>query len=176
MNSSYRPRSAIYRAGQPLSRESQFIPAADAFQIAEGHTVGHANASAAWSETLTCADAPCTGTGRSRVWPSTWRTMASGVMATFGGGPRDRVDGRFAELRGARRQASAHYAGITRYAGPACTSPHIGAPLASQATGGPSRRRLHWNGSAAAERRVAVRRWPVPGGRELGAVQELDAM
>ena len=24
----------------------------------------------AWSETLACADAPCTGTGRSLVWPA----------------------------------------------------------------------------------------------------------
>ena len=34
------------RAGQPLSRERYFIPGADAFQTAEGNTVGRANASA----------------------------------------------------------------------------------------------------------------------------------
>jgi hypothetical protein len=52
--------------GQPLSRETSHIPGADAFQIAQGNTDGRVNASArtpAWSETLACADAPCTGTG-----------------------------------------------------------------------------------------------------------------
>jgi hypothetical protein len=37
--------SAGERIGQPLSRERSLIPGADAFQIAEGNTDGHASAS-----------------------------------------------------------------------------------------------------------------------------------
>ena len=37
--------SAGERAGQPLSRESDISQGADAVTYAEGHTVGHANAS-----------------------------------------------------------------------------------------------------------------------------------
>lgn len=62
--------------GQPLSRERTDVPDADTVLIVEGNTKRRASASAcfdpAWSETLACADAPCTGTGRSHGWPS-WR-------------------------------------------------------------------------------------------------------
>jgi hypothetical protein len=58
--------------GQPLSRESR-VPSADMIVIADGNTDGRVSASARtarrWSETLACADAPCAGTGRSRVQP-----------------------------------------------------------------------------------------------------------
>ncbi len=65
--------SAGERTGQPLSRERNLIPGADAVVRAEGNTDGcdrrkRPNAPA-WSKTLACADAPCTGTGRSHVWP-----------------------------------------------------------------------------------------------------------
>lgn len=66
--------SAGERAGQPLSRESYSAPGADAVLNAEGDTVGRARASVsadpAWSKTLACMDAPCTGTGRSAVHPA----------------------------------------------------------------------------------------------------------
>ena len=57
--------------GQPLSRESHFISGADAVNVG-GRQHGRARHrerpdGPAWSETLACADAPCTGTGRSRV-------------------------------------------------------------------------------------------------------------
>jgi hypothetical protein len=68
--------------GQPLSRDRNIL-GADAVEIAEGNMVEHANASArgnpAWSETLACADAPCTGTGRSRVWPAAMRVTGAGT-------------------------------------------------------------------------------------------------
>ena len=54
--------------GQPLSRESEIEPGADAVLIAEGETDGRVTASdssgPARSETQACADAPCAGTGR----------------------------------------------------------------------------------------------------------------
>ncbi len=53
-------------------RNSLFL-GADAVIRAEGNTEGRAIASArtgpAWSETLACTYAPCTGTGRSPAWP-----------------------------------------------------------------------------------------------------------
>jgi hypothetical protein len=65
--------SAGERIGQPLSRESYFIPSADAVDSAEGNTDVGAFASpksgSAWSQTLACAEAPCAGTGRSCVRP-----------------------------------------------------------------------------------------------------------
>jgi hypothetical protein len=65
--------SAGERTGQPLSRESWIFPGADAVRRVEGNTDGRVSASArrdlAWSKTLACADAPCTGTGRSHVRP-----------------------------------------------------------------------------------------------------------
>ena len=61
------------RIGQPLSRERNLIPGADAVIRTEGNTDGHDRRERpdgpAWSKTLACADAPCTGTGRSHVWP-----------------------------------------------------------------------------------------------------------
>ena len=57
------------RIGQPLSRVRLLIPDADAVHSTEGNTGGRVIASArfdpARSETLACAEAPCTGTGRS---------------------------------------------------------------------------------------------------------------
>lgn len=57
------------RIGQPLSHERILIPDADAVNLAEGNTDGRAICEfpldPAWSETLACAEAPCTGTGRS---------------------------------------------------------------------------------------------------------------
>jgi hypothetical protein len=56
-------------AGQLLSREKAVIPGADAVRYAEGHEGAHYRKlpdDLAWSETLACADTPCTGTGRSR--------------------------------------------------------------------------------------------------------------
>ena len=56
-------------AGQPLSCESDFLRGADAVSLVEGTMSGCAIASIrldpAWSKTLACTDAPCTGTGRS---------------------------------------------------------------------------------------------------------------
>ena len=66
--------SAGERTGQPLSRETREIPGADAFQIAEGGTRAReceCPDGPAWSETLACADALCSGTGRSRGRPMT---------------------------------------------------------------------------------------------------------
>jgi hypothetical protein len=61
--------SAGERAGQPLSRESSLFWGADTVRVVEGNTDGGANASVrsdlTWSKTLACAEAPCTGTGRS---------------------------------------------------------------------------------------------------------------
>jgi len=60
------------RTGQPLSRE-RLIPDADTVTYVEGNMQRRASASVvcdpAWSETLACAEASCTGTGRSWGWP-----------------------------------------------------------------------------------------------------------
>jgi hypothetical protein len=76
------------RIGQPLSREKSFDPGADALDNAEGNMGGalsRAPSGPAWSQTLACADALCTGTGRSRVWPADghrWSTSGRrGVVA-----------------------------------------------------------------------------------------------
>jgi hypothetical protein len=55
--------------GQPLSHESISFPGADAVVKAEGNMAERAFVSdaPAWSQTLACVHAPCTGTGRSRV-------------------------------------------------------------------------------------------------------------
>jgi hypothetical protein len=65
--------SAGERTGQPLSRVRNRVPGADAFQIAEGNTDGRVIASA-WTarrgrRPWHVRDAPCMGTGRSRVRP-----------------------------------------------------------------------------------------------------------
>ena len=65
--------SAGERAGQVLSPENYYFRNADAIPNVEGNTdrraIRERLAGPAWSKTLACADAPCTGTGRSRVWP-----------------------------------------------------------------------------------------------------------
>jgi len=61
------------RTGQPLSRE-RLIPDADTVTYVEGDTQRCAIASAAcdpaWSKTLACVEALCSGTGRSWGWPA----------------------------------------------------------------------------------------------------------
>ena len=64
--------SAGERTGQPLNRERPIIPGADTVPNVEGHTHGRAIISErlddpAWSQTLACAEASCTGTGRSHI-------------------------------------------------------------------------------------------------------------
>ena len=62
------------RIGQPLSRERNLIPGADAVVQTEGNTHGRDRrerlGGPAWSKTLACVDALCAGTGRSHVRPS----------------------------------------------------------------------------------------------------------
>ena len=61
------------RAGQPLSRESPIsrVPTALMFRKAiRLSALCECSADPAWSETLACTDAPCTGTGRSLDRPS----------------------------------------------------------------------------------------------------------
>jgi hypothetical protein len=61
------------RAGQVLSRERMMVPGADMVTNMKGNTDGRAMRAPdgpAWSKTLACADIPCTGTGRSWVWPA----------------------------------------------------------------------------------------------------------
>ncbi len=66
--------SAGDRAGQPLSPENYMNRDADAGTHRgrqHGRTRHRERSNGpAWSKTLARADAPCTGTGRSRVWPS----------------------------------------------------------------------------------------------------------
>jgi len=57
--------------GQPLSRESRFNPGCRR-RIGRGRQHGRTlyrevRSNPAWSETLACAEAPCTGTGRSHA-------------------------------------------------------------------------------------------------------------
>ena len=63
--------SAGDRIGQPSSREIDVILGADAVLLAEGNMDGRVIASGpsspARSKTLACADAPCSGTGRSHA-------------------------------------------------------------------------------------------------------------
>jgi hypothetical protein len=86
--------SAGERTGQPLSRETREIPGADAFQIAEGGTRAReceCPDDPAWSETLACADALCSGTGRSRVSANDAKRCWSAA------GRRGAVDGRLGD-------------------------------------------------------------------------------
>jgi len=66
--------------GQPLNRERPIIPGADTVPNVEGHTHGRAICERpddpAWSQTLACADASCTGTGRSHGRPPALITCA----------------------------------------------------------------------------------------------------
>ena len=62
------------RTGQPSSRENwNFLGADDVTWYGRQHgwvrNREHPTGPA-WSETLACEDAPCAGTGRSRVWPA----------------------------------------------------------------------------------------------------------
>ena len=63
--------------GQPLNRERPIIPGADTVPNVEGHTHGRAICERvdgpAWSQTLACAEASCTGTGRSHGRPAALR-------------------------------------------------------------------------------------------------------
>ena len=67
--------------GQPLNRERPIIPSADTVPNVEGHTHGRATRErpddSAWSQTLACAEASCTGTGRSHGRPATPVTGAA---------------------------------------------------------------------------------------------------
>jgi hypothetical protein len=60
--------------GQPLNRERPIIPSADTVPNVEGHTHGRAIRErlddSAWSQTLACTEASCTGTGRSHGRPA----------------------------------------------------------------------------------------------------------
>ena len=65
--------SAGERIGQPLSRENKICPGCrraqnHGRQHGRGHYREHPSGPA-WSKTLACVEALCTGTGRSRVWP-----------------------------------------------------------------------------------------------------------
>ena len=66
--------SAGERTGQPLNRERPIIPSADTVPNVEGHTHGRAIRErlddSAWSQTLACTEASCTGTGRSHGRPA----------------------------------------------------------------------------------------------------------
>ena len=66
--------SAGERIGQPLSRENKIVSGADVLRITEGNMGrGHYRehpSGPAWSKTLACVEALCTGTGRSRVRPA----------------------------------------------------------------------------------------------------------
>ena len=66
--------SAGEHTGQPLSRESLKQSGRRRVRF-HGRQHGRTRQrecppGPAWSETLACVDAPCTGTGRSRVWPA----------------------------------------------------------------------------------------------------------
>ena len=73
--------SAGEHAGQPLSREIHSDLGADAFLTAEGdvarRAIASVSANPAWSKTLACIDAPCTGTGRAAVHPAGSVAMGS---------------------------------------------------------------------------------------------------
>jgi hypothetical protein len=75
--------SARECTGQPLNRERPIIPGADTVPNVEGHTHGCAICERpddpAWSQTLACADASCTGTGRSHGRPAAFITCAAPV-------------------------------------------------------------------------------------------------
>lgn len=73
--------SAEERIGQPLNRERPIIPGADTVPNVEGHTHGRATRERpddpAWSQTLACAEASCTGTGRSHGRPAALEMVAA---------------------------------------------------------------------------------------------------
>jgi hypothetical protein len=73
--------SAGERTGQPLNGERPIIPGADTVPNVEGHTQGRATRERldgpAWSQTLACAEASCTGTGRSHGRPAAFVMRAA---------------------------------------------------------------------------------------------------
>ena len=75
--------SAGEGTGQPLNRERPIIPGADTVPNVEGQTHGRAicecSDDPAWSQTLACADASCTGTGRSHGRPAARTIRAAQV-------------------------------------------------------------------------------------------------
>src|SRR5918994_707019 len=65
--------SAGERIGQPSSRERKTGPGRRRRSHGgrqHGRARDECSTGPAWSKTLACADAPCAGTGRSRLWPS----------------------------------------------------------------------------------------------------------
>ena len=74
--------SAGERAGQPLSRERNSSRVPTPYPERKATPTGAKPLGpddSAWSENLACAHAPCTGTGRSHVWPA-----ASAVLVRIG--------------------------------------------------------------------------------------------
>jgi hypothetical protein len=73
--------------GQPLNRERPIIPGADTVPNVEGHTHGRAICERpddpAWSQTLACADASCTGTGRSHARPAALSASGAKSLRQF---------------------------------------------------------------------------------------------
>jgi hypothetical protein len=69
--------------GQPSNRERPIIPGADTVPNVEGHTHGRVSRERpddpAWSQTLACVDASCTGTGRSHGRPAALTRRAAPV-------------------------------------------------------------------------------------------------
>jgi hypothetical protein len=67
--------------GQPLNRERPIILGANTVPNVEGQTHGRAFSERlddpAWSQTLACAEASCTGTGRSHGRPTALVTRAA---------------------------------------------------------------------------------------------------
>jgi len=83
------------RIGQPWSRERLKVSGADVVRNTEGDMDERVSASGppspAWSKTLACVEALCTGTGRSRVWPAEGcRRSASGRRGVVAADARTR--------------------------------------------------------------------------------------
>ena len=76
------------RIGQPLSREREIVPDADAVQTAEGKTnrrvKGERLLDPAWSQTLACADASCAGTGRPHGRPTATSVALRAALVHIG--------------------------------------------------------------------------------------------
>ena len=74
--------SAGERVGQPLSRERTLSRVPTPYPERKATRTGAKPLGpddSAWSQNLACAHAPCTGTGRSHVWPA-----AQAVLARIG--------------------------------------------------------------------------------------------
>jgi hypothetical protein len=79
------------RAGQPLSRERLSSRMPTRFETWKAIRTGalmRAPGRPAWSETLACADASCTGTGRSWVWPAAHCRSVPGRRGAVAGDAR----------------------------------------------------------------------------------------